>query len=136
MSKKGRIDKITAHTGMFWGLVCIVPFGWIFFVASIIRRKNDVTKYGTLNAKLALIVLRNYIVSYTIIFVAVMIFCINEWTKGRFALPNLIAVIVIPIVYNVAVSKILTYEEKRRGITNKKDNSDKPSKEKQGRKKR
>ena len=73
MGKEMRTAGITEKTGKCWGLICLIPFGWIFFLASIIRRKNDVIKYGILNSKIALSVLHNYIVSFIIVTIFIFI---------------------------------------------------------------
>ena len=118
MSKIMRGIKITRNTGKGWGWICIIPFGWIFFMASLIRRKNDVIKYKSLDTGIALDVLHNYMRSFVsfCIFVAVLCLVSFTWTKGYYILPGIgyiISVIIIPITYNIVTNKILDFEEKK-----------------------
>lgn len=113
MPKENRVRNINESTGICWGLICLIPFGWIAFLASIFRRKNDVIKYGTLETGLALKVLHNYIVSFTVVTVVIMIACVASWRNGVFGIPNVIAIIVVTIAYNVVVEKILDFEEEK-----------------------
>ena len=91
-------------------------------MASLIHRKNDVIKYGTLKTGVALDVLHNYIVGFIIVSIFVVIFCIANWTRGILSIPNLIALIAIPITYSVVVNKILRYEEEKQSKTQKTQN--------------
>jgi hypothetical protein len=120
MSKENRVAGFNKNTGVGMGLLCLIPFGWIFLLASIIRRKNDVIKYGTLSVGLALTILHNYIVSFTIVTVLVVIACLASWNNGgEILIPNIIAIIIIVVVYNVEVEKILRFGEE--GQPNKQD---------------
>lgn len=115
MSKENRTAGFNEKTGEGWGLICLIPFGPIFFLASIIYRKNDVIKYGTLSIGLALKILHNYIVSFIIAVVLVMIICLASWNSGGIGgmilVPNVIVIATVTIVYNVVVEKILKYGE-------------------------
>lgn len=118
MSKKTRGARITRNTGRFWGLICLIPFGWIFFLASIIRRKNDVIKYKSLKTGVALDVLHNYIWSFICVCIFVAVLCIKSYisSSGYYLLPSLgyiVSIVVIPITYNIVTDKILSFEEKK-----------------------
>ncbi|MBR3229133.1 hypothetical protein IKF67_02820 [Candidatus Saccharibacteria bacterium] len=116
MPSKTNKNGITEDTGKLWGLICIVPFGWIFFMASLISRKNDVIKRGTLKPELALKVLQNYMAGFWVVTVLVILSCVvlSSSSRGMNYYPNLIAIIVIPITYYIVKNQIIDFENNKK----------------------
>ncbi len=108
MRKEKKAARITLDTGIYWGLICLIPFGWVAFLASIIRRKNEVIKYGVLDVRLALHVLHNYIVGFTAITAVLLI--------TPLYIPNIIALVAVTIAYNVVVDKPYEFAEDKRDL--------------------
>jgi hypothetical protein len=105
---------LTTNSGGGWGFICLIPFGWIILACMINGRKNDVIN-RRISEEVGLAVIKNYTIGFWVCIALTVIMSIaRSAVNGGLFIPNIIAIIVILIVYANCKSKIENAEQYRK----------------------